>query len=103
MSTGEYFSVLYCDLDSFKAYNDKYGFNRGDQVILFTRDCLLRTADDVAPDECFVGHQGGDDFVVACRYQDWESFAAGFVARFDNGIRDFYDSVDQERGFSQSL
>jgi GGDEF domain-containing protein len=92
------FAVLYCDLDNFKAYNDCYGFARGDEVILYTRDCLTRAASTV-PSDCFVGHQGGDDFVVVCRAEDWEKVASTFVALFDHGIGRFYNETDRARGY----
>jgi GGDEF domain-containing protein len=95
---GVRFAVLYCDLDNFKAYNDCYGFARGDQVILYTRDCLTKAA-ETAISPCFVGHQGGDDFVVVCTHEDWERVASSFVALFDHGIARFYNEADRARGF----
>lgn len=91
------FAVLYCDLDNFKAYNDCYGFARGDEVILYTRDCLAKAAATVTSG-CFVGHQGGDDFVVVCRAGDWEQVASSFVTLFDHGIGRFYNEADRARG-----
>src|SRR5919197_592604 len=58
------FAILYVDLDHFKAYNDHYGFMRGDQVIQFTARLIEDVARVVAEGESFVGHVGGDDFVV---------------------------------------
>jgi diguanylate cyclase (GGDEF)-like protein len=101
LASGVQFAVLYCDLDNFKAYNDCYGFARGDQVILYTRDCLTKAA-ETAASPCFVGHQGGDDFVVVCTHEDWERVASSFVALFDHGIGRFYNEADRARGFIQS-
>ena len=98
LQSGAPFAVLYCDLDNFKAYNDCYGFARGDDVILYTRDCLTRAA-ATAPSGCFVGHQGGDDFVVVCGAEDWERVASSFVALFDHGIGRFYNEADRSRGY----
>ncbi len=98
LASGVGFAVLYCDLDNFKAYNDCYGFARGDQVILYTRDCLKKAA-GTAASPCFVGHQGGDDFVVVCTHEDWERVASSFVALFDHGIGRYYNEADRERGF----
>jgi PleD family two-component response regulator len=58
------FAVLYCDLDNFKAYNDHYGFARGDRVIVAAARILQEVVEDMARVEGFVGHVGGDDFVV---------------------------------------
>ena len=98
LQSGLPFAVLYCDLDNFKAYNDCYGFSRGDDVILYTRDCLGKAA-AIAPAGCFVGHQGGDDFVAVCSHDDWERVASSFVALFDHGIQRFYNEADRARGF----
>ena len=103
IESGGQFCVLYADLDNFKAYNDSYGFNKGDDVILFTRDVLIRGVAESYAEETFLGHQGGDDFVVLCRLEDWESIAARCVELFDGGIADFYSKEDRERGFIESI
>jgi diguanylate cyclase (GGDEF)-like protein len=95
--------VLYCDLDNFKAYNDKYGFTKGDEVILFTRDCLVAVAKKDDMNGVFLGHEGGDDFVVITRYEQWESFAKSFIALFDKGIHRFYSSSDTHNGYIESV
>ena len=58
------FAILYADLDNFKAYNDHYGFMRGDQAIQATARMLDDVAREIAEGEAFVGHVGGDDFVL---------------------------------------
>ena len=96
-------SVLYCDLDNFKAYNDKYGFTKGDEAILYTRECLLGVAKRKDMKNVFVGHEGGDDFVVICEHQYWEEYAKAFVTFFDRGIYQFYNSIDARNGFIESV
>ncbi len=96
-------SVLYCDLDNFKAYNDKYGFTKGDEAITYTRDCLLSISKRKDMHDIFVGHEGGDDFVVVCPYELWEPFAKAFVTIFDRGIYQFYNSTDARNGFIESI
>ena len=95
--------VLYCDLDNFKAYNDKYGFTKGDEVILFTRDCLVSVAKRDDMGGVFMGHEGGDDFVVVSRYEQWETFAKTFVSLFDKGIHRFYSGTDAHNGYIESV
>jgi GGDEF domain-containing protein len=97
------FCVMYCDLDNFKAYNDKYGFTKGDEGILYTKDCLLAAASRKDMQNIFVGHEGGDDFVVICDYPYWENFAKAFITTFDRGIYQFYNSVDARNGFIESI
>ncbi len=100
---GRIICVLYCDLDNFKAYNDKYGFTKGDEAILYTRDCLLNVAKRKELKNIFVGHEGGDDFVVICDFQFWEEYAKLFITLFDRGIYQFYNSVDARNGFIESV
>jgi GGDEF domain-containing protein len=102
MESGEIFAILYCDLDNFKAYNDTYGFSKGDEVILYTRDCLLTARRMAHVENFFIGHQGGDDFVVACAFDSWERFAEAFVTLFDEGAGGFYTEKDRERGYIES-
>ena len=60
----EEFGVLYLDLDNFKAYNDVYGFIKGDEIIKFTARTIVRNVHSIENNDCFVGHIGGDDFVA---------------------------------------
>ncbi len=96
-------SVLYCDLDNFKAYNDKYGFTKGDDAIIYTRDCLNTVKSNKDIDNIFIGHEGGDDFVIVTPYEYWEFFAKTFVTTFDRGIYQFYNAVDARNGYIESI
>ncbi|MBN1129368.1 MAG: HAMP domain-containing protein [Chitinispirillaceae bacterium] len=103
LSKGSIICVLYCDLDNFKAYNDKYGFTKGDEAILYTRDCLLSVPKRTNMRNVFIGHEGGDDFVAITDYENWELFAKSFLTTFDRGINQFYNSVDARNGFIESI
>jgi diguanylate cyclase (GGDEF)-like protein len=94
-------AVLYVDIDNFKAYNDTYGFSRGDEAILFTRDCLFRSIGACAG--CFVGHEGGDDFIIICDFEVWEHIAKELVRRFDEAREQFYGEADKRRGYIVAL
>lgn len=96
-------AVLYSDLDNFKSYNDKYGFTRGDDAIMYTRDCLAATAKRKDMANVFIGHEGGDDFVVVVDFEYWETYAKAFISTFDRGIYQFYTSVDARNGFIESI
>lgn len=97
------FAVIYGDLDNFKAYNDKYGFSKGDDAILYTRDCFLDTAKKFGDPLTFVGHEGGDDFVIVCTYETWEPLCKGITTSFDSDIKQFYNESDAKQGFIESL
>lgn len=103
LAANQLIAVLYCDLDNFKAYNDKYGFTRGDDAILYTRDCLMATAKRKDVANVFVGHEGGDDFVVVIDFNYWEIFAKSFISTFDRGVYQFYTNIDAKNGFVESI
>lgn len=100
---GNIICVLYCDLDNFKAFNDKYGFTKGDEAIIYTRDCLITVAQRSDMHSIFIGHEGGDDFVVITPFQCWEMYAKAFITTFDRGIYQFYSSIDARNGFIESV
>ena len=99
VARGGEFALLYADLDHFKAYNDHYGFMRGDQAIQATSTLLEDVSREVTGSDAFVGHVGGDDFVVIVAPEKAEEVANVMVARFDEQVPDLYDPEDRERGY----
>lgn len=97
-----HFSLLYVDLDNFKAYNDKYGFLQGDRVIQMTDRLLQDVAIELGGPETFVGHVGGDDFVVIGRLGQGQDLAEAVIARFDEAIPAVYDQIDRDQGFIET-
>jgi diguanylate cyclase (GGDEF)-like protein len=100
---GKPVAVVHGDLDNFKAYNDHYGFMRGDDVIKFTAATLAEAAVSTGDPTCFVGHVGGDDFIVVMAPAFAEQFCKEVTERFDDGILDFYDPVDALRGYVEVI
>jgi PleD family two-component response regulator len=94
----EPFAVMYADLDHFKAYNDHYGFMRGDHVIQTTGRLLQDVTLETAGPSAFVGHVGGDDFVIVCEPTQVPEVAESVIRGFDAKIPDLYDPEDRERG-----
>jgi diguanylate cyclase (GGDEF)-like protein len=88
------FAILYADLNHFKAYNDRYGFLRGDEVIRFSARVLLDNAKAQSPNN-FVGHVGGDDFVVITPPEQAEGLCQTIIQSFDKGISFFYEPADR--------
>lgn len=84
------FSVIYADLDHFKWYNDHFGFQRGDEVIQYTASLLGQTIRQSGTAEDFLGHIGGDDFIILTCVEHPEQLCKEIVARFDAGIERFY-------------
>lgn len=85
------YSLIYFDLDHFKAYNDTYGFNKGDKILLYLTDILKR---NVAGSEEFLGHIGGDDFVAVLPHYAVGSICQIIMDEFDAKIKDFYEPED---------
>ena len=92
-------AVAYADLDYFKAYNDRYGFLRGDQVISLAAQVLRTTAEEVGGPQAFVGHVGGDDFAAIVPPQAADAFATRAIYRFDQRVPSLYDPQDARAGF----
>jgi diguanylate cyclase (GGDEF)-like protein len=93
------FALLYADLDHFKAYNDHYGFMRGDQAIQATASLMEEVAREITDGDAFIGHVGGDDFVAVVDPDGAEGIAQRVCERFDEARAEFYDADDLHRGF----
>ena len=97
------FALVHGDLDNFKAFNDHYGFMRGDEVIRFCGNCLSEAATTLGIEGAFVGHIGGDDFVAIIPPAMAESYCKEVIERFDDGILDLYDTADALRGYIEVI
>ncbi len=85
------YSLIYFDLDHFKTYNDTYGFNRGDKILLYLTEILNRNITGI---EDFLGHIGGDDFVAILPHYEVASICQTIIEEFDAQIIDFYELED---------
>jgi diguanylate cyclase (GGDEF)-like protein len=95
----EPFALLHADLDGFKAYNDHYGFLRGDRAIVLTARVIGWAVADHGTPDCFVGHIGGDDFAIVCPPDVARPIADAVVHTFDEQVPNLYDADDRERGY----
>jgi len=98
LRSGVQIAVLYVDLNQFKAYNDAYGYDAGDRVIRRLAEILLRHK---GPED-FVGHIGGDDFIVITRPEAAEGLCQRLIRSFDQAVPGFYTEEDRTRGFIES-
>jgi diguanylate cyclase (GGDEF)-like protein len=92
-------AVCYTDLDNFKAYNDTYGFLKGDAIIHQTAHVLLAAVEQAGNRDDFVGHIGGDDFIVITTPDRAEAVCARAIAAFDALAPLFYDAETRARGY----
>lgn len=95
-------AVCYADLDKFKAFNDAYGFERGDRVIRAAARILLMAMREMGGPDDFLGHIGGDDFVMITGPAGVEKIAERAIRDFAEGAAEFYNEADRQRGYIES-
>ena len=86
---------MYIDLDNFKAFNDAYGFPNGDRMIETVANAMHKVFGAMS----FLGHVGGDDFVIITDRLDVKEGAEQIIAEFNRDIRELYNNEDWERGY----
>ncbi len=101
ITTQSEFCVAYCDIDNFKPYNDVYGYFEGDRVIKLVAEILR---ENTHKSDDFIGHVGGDDFIVVFSSQDWPDRCAKILQAFENHVPTLYTDDDRSLGgiYSQS-
>jgi diguanylate cyclase (GGDEF)-like protein len=92
-------AVIYLDLSNFKAYNDKYGWLAGDRILKELGELIVQTVLERGDKDDFVGHIGGDDFVILTRPTLAEDMAKTIIHDFDERIPQHYNAEDRERGY----
>jgi len=89
------------DLRNFKAFNDQYGYARGNEVILATAEMIKQAVREHGGEGDFVGHIGGDDFVLITPPDRFERICTAVIADFDQKIVAFYNPEDRQKGYIQ--
>ena len=97
IAAGQPFAVLYCDLNNFKSFNDKYGFEAGDRVLKTESEIIVAAA--TQDPNSFVGHIGGDDFIVVCAFDKAEAIAQEIASKTDQIAPSFYNEEDRNNGY----
>jgi len=95
---GRPFSIIFIDLDYFKSYNDKYGFEKGDEVILYTAGLLKGSLEEHGGEDDFLSHIGGDDFLIFTTDERVDPICTHVIENFDAHIRSLYSAEDREAG-----
>jgi len=93
------FAVCFLDLDNFKAFNDYYGFDKGDEAIKLTGDVIIDVIHNIGDEKDFIGHIGGDDFVVITDPGKVDIICQEIIKKFDNVIPNLYSKKDRQRGY----
>ncbi|KPF52841.1 diguanylate phosphodiesterase [beta proteobacterium AAP51] len=94
-AAGSDFVACYADLSNFKPFNDHFGYWRGDEAIKLLARKIQEHCD---PKRDFVGHVGGDDFVVLFQSHDWEARCERVVSEFNEAVGQLYDEASRQRG-----
>lgn len=89
------FAVCHGDLDYFKPFNDLYGYRKGDEVIQITANLLVEASD---PEQDFVGHVGGDDFIVIFKSADWEQRCQRIIENLPLALSHLYSAEHLRMG-----
>jgi GGDEF domain-containing protein len=97
------FALAYLDIDNFKSFNDRYGYGRGDEVLGVTCRIIATVVGELAGPEGFVGHVGGDDFLLMSRPDSIDAICQTVIKRFDLVIPDFYDQPDRLNSYIDSV
>ncbi len=98
----ESFAVLYLDLDNFKAFNDVYGFTHGDEAIQLVASAAVDVVRRRGTTQDFVGHIGGDDFIIVTLPERAEEIAREIIDTFDRDIRKLYNVQDLRQGYIET-
>lgn len=99
LTSGEAFLFLYIDIDNFKSYNDSYGYQRGDDAIRLLGRILVDEVTRHGNPTDFVGHVGGDDFVVISAPSALGPLTGAILARFDAEAPQLYSEMDRAAGY----
>jgi diguanylate cyclase (GGDEF)-like protein len=103
LESGNEFALCYIDLDDFKAYNDYYGFHAGSEVIRMTGRLLSEAVKAKGGQDDFLGHVGGDDFIILTSMENAEPISKEIISRFDERIPSYYQQQDLEKGYIVSV
>ena len=92
------YGICYVDIDNFKPYNDRYGFSQGDDIILMVSRILVNVVDELAREDSFVGHVGGDDYVFIVREDKVEMVCEKILSNFEMVRNMFLSAEDLAAG-----
>jgi len=93
------YAFLYIDIDNFKGFNDYYGYQKGDEIIFFVASILRKAVEKLGSKEDFIGHIGGDDFVLMSDPSRAEFIAQFVIDEYDQGAMFLLDEKDVKRGY----
>ncbi len=94
--------MLDARINNFESFKDVYGFVAGDDVLRFTAMLIGEVVDEVGTTSDFIGHAGGDNFIVITKEEKADALKARLKERFDNEVLTHYNFMDRQQGFVQA-
>jgi GGDEF domain-containing protein/CHASE3 domain sensor protein len=91
-------AFCFVDLDNFKAFNDRYSYAKGSEIIMTTARIIEKVVSEAGTGKDFIGHIGGDDFIFITSPERYAIICDAIIKRFDNQITGYYDLDDRKRG-----
>jgi diguanylate cyclase (GGDEF)-like protein len=101
LKEGKHFAVCYADLDNFKVFNDRYGYIRGSDLIRSTGELIYETVKALGREYVFIGHIGGDDFVMVVSPEEAVEISEAIIKKFDKMVPEFYTPEDRAKGSTE--
>lgn len=92
-------AFCFLDMRNFKSFNDRYGYARGNKLIQATASLMKKAVAQYGTAEDFIGHIGGDDFVIITPLKRYDKICNSIIEEFDRMVADFYDPEDRSRGY----
>lgn len=99
ISSGDLIAFCLIDIDNFKSYNDHYGYAKGNDLIKATAKIIIDAVSELGTTDDYIGHIGGDDFVIITKPELYEKICNAVIDSFDKTAPVFYDSEIRKRGY----
>jgi diguanylate cyclase (GGDEF)-like protein len=103
LESGEVWAIANLDLDHFKGFNDARGFDLGDEVIKLVAELLIAYTVEHPGKEIFLGHIGGDDFMVVLPFDEVDEFSSVILGRFESAVARHYSPEERLSGYTQVI
>lgn len=99
LKNNEKFSMIYCDIDNFRIYNEIYGFEEGDKAIETLSNIIINSVKSLGNEDDFIANFSGDNFIIITTSNNDEEISQKIIEEFDKKILALYNSIDKERGY----
>ncbi|MDZ4672665.1 MAG: response regulator [Phototrophicales bacterium] len=99
MRSSQPWTYIDIKINNFDPFRDMYGFVAGDEVIRFVAPLLGEIVDEIGTSDDFIGHPGGDNFIIITHIIDAKKMVQSLKEKFDDRVKQHYSFIDRERGY----